>query len=133
MKAFSLKIVTPDAIVYDGMATGILLRTGSGDVEILAGHADLVASVATGRVRIRTESGDRIAAASGGFLSVQGGTVSLVTTTFEYREGIDLARAEAAKTEAEAAMQNRSSDADLDRLQAKLQRAITRIRVGSER
>ena len=133
MKAFSLKIVTPDAIVYDGMATGILLRTGSGDVEILAGHADLVASVATGRVRIRTESGDRIAAASGGFLSVQGGAVSLVTTTFEYREGIDLARAEAAKTEAEAAMQNRSSDADLDRLQAKLQRAITRIRVGSER
>ena len=133
MKAFSLKIVTPDAIVYDGMATGILLRTGSGDVEILAGHADLVASVATGRVRIRTESGDRIAAASGGFLSVQGGAVSLVTTTFEYREGIDLARAEAAKTEAEAAMQNRSNDADLDRLQAKLQRAITRIRVGSER
>ena len=133
MKAFSLKIVTPDAIAYDGTATSLLLRTGSGDVEILAGHADLVASVHTGRVRIRTESGDRVAAASGGFLTVQGGVVSLVVTTFEYSEQIDLARAEAAKAKAEAAMQNQKSDADLDLLRAKLQRAIVRIRVGSDR
>lgn len=133
MKAFSLKIVTPDAPIYDGMAESLLVRTGSGDVEILAGHADLIASVATGRVRIRTESGERIAAASGGFLSVTGGAVSLVCTTFEFGENIDLARAERAKENAEAAIQSRRSDADLDRLRAKLQRALTRIHVGSER
>ncbi len=133
MKAFSLKIVTPDALIYDGMAESLLVRTGSGDVEILAGHADLVASVRTGRVRIRTEDGERIAAASGGFLSVEGGAVSLVTTTFEFGENIDLARAERAKEKAEAAIQSRRSDTDLDRLRAKLQRALIRIRVGSER
>lgn len=133
MKTFSLKIVTPDATVYDGTATSLLLRTGSGDVEILAGHADLIASVETGRVRIRTESGERTAAASGGFCSVEAGAVYLVTTTFEYSEHIDLDRAARAKEKAETAIQNRKSDADLDRLRAKLQRALTRIRVASDK
>ena len=133
MKAFSLKIVTPDALIYDGMATSLLVRTGSGDVEILAGHADLIASVAPGRVRIRTEEGERTAAASGGFLSVQEGVVSLVATTFEYSESIDLARAEAARDKAQGDIESQRSDADIDRLRAKLQRALARIRVASER
>ena len=34
MKQFPLQIVTPDGVKYDAPATGLIVRTGSGDVEI---------------------------------------------------------------------------------------------------
>ena len=74
MKEFSLQIVTPDKTVMDGKAVSLLIRTTAGDVEILAGHTDLLAALGTGRARIRTADGEDIfASASGGFLSVANG------------------------------------------------------------
>ena len=131
MKQFPLQIVTPDGVKYDAPATGLIVRTGSGDVEILAGHTDLIASVVPGRVKVRFDGGERIGAASGGFLSVKGGEVRLVATTFEYSDEIDLVRAERAKAAAEEAIKNKRSDVELDVLKAKLARALCRIRVGS--
>ena len=131
MKQFPLQIVTPDGVKYDAPATGLIVRTGSGDVEILAGHTDLIASVIPGRVKVRFDDGERVGAASGGFLSVKGGEVRLVATTFEYSDEIDLVRAERARAAAEEAIKNKRSDVELDVLKAKLARALCRIRVGS--
>ena len=74
MKDFPLQIVTPDKTVMDGRATSLLIHTKTGDVEILAGHTDLLAALGTGRARIRTAEGtDIFASVSGGFLSVANG------------------------------------------------------------
>ena len=43
MRPFPLKIVTPDGIVFDGDAESLTVRTTTGDVGILADHANLVA------------------------------------------------------------------------------------------
>ena len=131
MKQFPLQIVTPDGIEYDAPATGLIVRTASGDVEILAGHTDLIASVVCGRVKVRFDGGERIGAVSGGFLSVKGGEVRLVATTYENSDEIDVERAERAKAAAEAAIKNRKSDVELETLKARLARAICRIRIGS--
>ena len=131
MKQFPLQIVTPDGVKYDAPATGLIVRTGSGDVEILAGHTDLIASVIPGRVKVRFEGGERIGVASGGFLSVKGGEVRLVATTLEYSDEIDLVRAERAKAAAEEAIKNHKSVVELLVSKAKLERALCRIRIGS--
>ena len=129
MKTFHLQIATPDGISFDGEALSLLVRTVSGDVEILAGHTELTASLATGRVRLKTESGERFASASGGFLSVAGGEVILVATTFEFKEDIDLARAEAARDKTEELIKAEKDEKLLRGLEAKLARAICRINV----
>lgn len=129
MKAFHLQIATPDGISFDGEAVSLLVRTVSGDVEILAGHTELTASLATGRVRLKTESGERFASASGGFLSVTRDGVILVTTTFEFQDEIDLARAEAARNKAEELIKTEKDERLLRALEAKLARAICRINV----
>lgn len=127
MKPFHLEIVTPDGAAFEGEAESLLVKTDDGDVEILAGHADLIATVAIGRARLIVDGKSRLAAVSGGFLSVTREVVRLVTTTFEFAENIDLARAEAAKAKAEEAIARAKNDRDILVAKAKLARAISRI------
>lgn len=129
MKAFHLEIVTPDGLAFSGEVESLLVRTCDGDVEILAGHAELLASVSTGRVRLLADGKSRFASVSGGFVSVQNGLVRLVAITFEFAEDIDASRAKAAKERAEAALKSASDERAELVAKAKLARAVSRINI----
>ena len=131
MRAFHLEIVTLDGSEYNGEAESLLVHTDDGDVEILAGHADLLASISSGRVRVRVDGKDIFAAASGGFLTVNRGTVQLVCVTFEFAENIDVERAMRAKEKAEEAIAGAKDDKALALAKAKLERALSRIGVAN--
>lgn len=134
MKAFPLTVATPDGVAYDGEATAFLARTCAGDVEILAGHTDYLAALATGRARITTPDGTvRDAALSAGTLSVKGGVVSVAATTFEYAEDIDRLRAERAKEKAQAAISSAEDERTMKLAKAKLERALLRIDIAGGR
>ena len=129
MGNFNLQIATPDGVRFSGEAESLLVRTADGDVEILKGHTELLASVLTGRVRIKTAAGERLASACGGFLRVSKNEVSLVVTTFEFSDEIDLVRAQKAKEAAEELLKSAKSDSNLRSAEAKLARALCRIKV----
>ena len=129
MNEFHLTIVTPDGEKFDGMATSLLVKTESGDVEILAKHADYFASLGIGRARIDANGERRIASSAGGFLSVKQNEVMLVATTFEFADEIDLERAIQAKEKAEEAISRSSDDKAVMLAKAKLARAVNRINV----
>ena len=129
MKSFNLKIVTPDGLFFDDEVESVLVRTDDGDVEFLAGHIDYMASLGTGRARIKQGGKDRFASVSGGFVTVKGGEVKLVAVTFEFRENIDLERAKAARDQAKNTISSTSDDKVLKVAKAKLQRALNRIDV----
>ena len=129
MKNFNLKVVTPDGLMFDSDVESLLVRTDDGDVEFLAGHIDYMASLGTGRARIKQDGKDRYASVSGGFVTVKGGEVKLVAVTFEFRENIDLARAKAARDDAKAKISASTDDKTLRLAKAKLQRALNRIGV----
>ena len=127
MREFHLQIATPDGLVFDGNAESILVRTEGGDVEIMAGHADYLAPVGIGIAKIKANGSQRPASCAGGFISVSGGAVRLITTTFEFAEDIDLSRARLAKERAEEAIQVSTDDRMICIAKAKLARAINRI------
>ena len=129
MKPFHLEIVTPDGSAFDGMAESLLVRTTEGDVEILASHADYLATVSTGRTRLIINGEEKFASSQGGFLSVTDGNVRLVTTTFEFAEKIDLDRAKAARERAEEELSRAKNDRDIELAKARLSRALNRIKV----
>ena len=120
MKSFNLKVVTPDGLAFDSEVESLLVRTDDGDVEFLAGHIDYMASLGTGRARIKHNGQDRLASVSGGFVAVKDGEVSLVAITFEFREDIDLERAMLASS---------TDDKSVKLAKAKLQRSLNRIGV----
>ena len=127
MNTFPLKIVTPDGLQFDGAAQELIVRTTSGDLGILAGHTDCVAPLGMGAATVLTESGKRYAACIGGMVSVVGGEVTLVPTTFEWADSIDTARAERSYQRAQQVLQNKNaSDTDIRLAQARLRRALVR-------
>ena len=102
MRSFKLDIVSPDGPLFSGDAERLLVRTTDGDVEILAGHTDLFATLGVGRVKLTAGDSVKYGSASGGFLTVRGGVVTLAAITFEFANMIDEERAERAKANAEA-------------------------------
>lgn len=135
MKSFHLKVVTPDGLLYDGQAQELVVRTTSGDMGVLAGHTPCVAPLGMGMATIVTEEGHwKYAACIGGMLSVVGGDVTLVPTTFEWADKIDIPRAEASAQRAKATIANKDiSDADLRLAEARLKRALIRKSVAARK
>ena len=101
MTPFTLKIVTPDGLIYDGEAEKLVVRTTGGDICILARHLDYVAALGMGMATVEANGKRRNAACIGGMVSVKAGEVTLVPTTFEWADKIDLGRAEASYTKAD--------------------------------
>lgn len=133
MSSFPLQIVTPDGQAFDGMAEKLFCRTIVGDVAILARHCDYLTAVGMGEARVTLEGGAvRRAACIGGMLSVTGGHVRLMATTFEWAEDIDAARAE--RSEADARRQLEQADLpprERELATAKLRRAQVRRSVAA--
>lgn len=130
MSKLLLNIVTPDGQEFSGEAKSILVTTDNGEVQILAGHAELFAPLATGRAKITfTDGTSRTAAVSGGFIIVSKEETKVIATTFEFADEIDVKRAEAAKQSAEEALKNAKEAADIEVANAKLGRAMSRISV----
>ncbi len=133
MKEFHLQIATPDGIRFDGAAESLLVKCEEGDVEIMAGHADLFASLGIGRARIKTAEGVRLASCAGGFLTVASGEVKMIATTLEFADEIDLERAMAAKTGAEEAIKSSKDSLAIEKAKLKLSRALNRIKVAEQK
>ncbi len=132
MTPFPLKIVTPDGVRFDGQAEELIVRTTTGDMGILAGHINCVAPLGMGRATVVVDGVKRYAACIGGMVSVVDGTVSLVPTTFEWSENIDVARAERSLERAQAVLDNKASaDTDIVMAKARLRRALIRKDVGT--
>lgn len=127
MNSFPLKIVTPDGMEFEGMAEEVIVRTTSGDMGILAGHINCVAPLGMGRATFIIDGQKRYAACIGGILSVSDGKVTLVPTTFEWADEIDLDRAILAAQRAQEVLADKNiSNTDLIVAEAKLKRALVR-------
>ncbi len=132
MTPFKLKIVTPDGLIYDGEAEELIVRTTGGDVAILARHINYVAPLGMGRAVVVSGSNRRTAACIGGMLSVVDGEVTLVPTTYEWSDKIDVERAERSYERADKVLHDSSaSDTDIKLAEARLHRALVRKSVAS--
>lgn len=128
--SFSLKIITPDKVFFDGETTQVIVRTTEGDIGILAHHISLVASLPSGPVRIMKEDGTwQTAAVSNGLIKVGGNKVNIFTDAIEWADDIDVARAKHAEEIAKERMRQNSSRREMDLAELKLKRALNRISV----
>ena len=134
MNAFSLRIVTPDGMEFEGQVEELIVRTTSGDLGILAGHVNCVAPLGMGMATILMDGKKRYGACIGGMLSVMDGKATLVPTTFEWADEIDTKRAEASYERAQAMLRNKEATAtDIKLAEARLRRALVRKSVAANK
>ena len=134
MTGFPMKIVTPDGLLFDGTAEELIVRSTSGDIGILAGHINCVAPLGMGQATLVIDGQKRYAACIGGMVSVVNGSVTLVPTTFEWADKIDVERAEASQQRAQAILSNKTStDTDIRLAEARLKRALVRKGVANQK
>jgi len=111
---FEVSVVTPESELLHAQARGVVLRSSEGDLTVLDGHTPIITDVVPGAVRVDLAEGDAVhLAVHGGYLHVETGPgvgegegratrVTLLAGTAELADEIDVARAERAKEEAQA-------------------------------
>ena len=133
MTSFPLKIVTPDGLVFDGQAEMVVVRTAEGDMAVMARHINCVVPLGMGTATITANGERKLAACIGGMLSVYHGECTLVPTTFEWAEDIDVSRAVRAQEKAQAILDAKKDDEVAQKLaEAKLRRALIRQNVAAQ-
>ncbi|MCQ2523831.1 MAG: ATP synthase F1 subunit epsilon [Lachnospiraceae bacterium] len=130
MKTFPLSIGTPDGLLFNDNVERIIVRSVTGDLAILADHINFVTALGMGESTVVLEDGTRkTAACIGGMLSVMDGACHVLATTWEWKEDIDVERAQNAKNHAEALLESKLEGKELRLAEAKLNRALVRLSV----
>ena len=117
MASLTVEIVTPEAPLWTGVATGLMARSSEGEFTILPQHTPTVGDIVPGLVRVATSEGEIAFCVHGGFFQLGPGDEPGVTRATvlagiaERVSDIDVARAQAAQAALAAQL---SSNSDLD-------------------
>ncbi len=132
-----IEFVSPEDILYSGQATQVIARTrGGGDIAFLTGHEPFIGSLLTCEARVFEDGGDvKRFAVRGGFVSVTGSTVTVLSDAAVPAADIDVVAARSDLADAEAALEANPEDAyakaDRDWAEVRLVTAGERDTAGS--
>ena len=129
MSVVSCSIVSPEGELFSGKVEQLIADGGAGEVAITPRHVPLLATLKPGPLRLIMEGGEEeVFYASGGFLEVQPGSITVLTDVAERATDIDEAEAERAKELAEKQLEGHKSDLDYAMAAAQLAEAAARLK-----
>jgi len=127
-KTLHLDVVTPEKTIVSDEVDIVMAPGYFGEFGALANHIPFLAQLQPGEVKYRKGGKLESVAVSGGYAEVLPTKVTVLATTAERAQEIDLERALAAKERAEQRLKERQEGIDFAKAEAALQRAIARIR-----
>jgi F-type H+-transporting ATPase subunit epsilon len=116
-------------MVWEGDADMVVVPGSAGEMGILPNHAPLLSTMKFGILKVRTKEGEEVFTVAGGLIEVQPRLITVLASSAENVEEIDVARAEAARHRAEEMLEQGpppDSDAYL-RMEAALRRSNLRL------
>lgn len=126
---FTLKVITPDRIFYEGEASMVEFNTTEGEIGVLKGHIPLTVIVNPGILTITEAEGTKEAALHSGFAEILQDQVVIMAEVIEWPHEIDIDRAQQAKERAEERLRSKTPETDIVRAETALQRSLARIHV----
>lgn len=129
MNTFKLTVLAADKPFYEGECLSLVFSTVDGQHGVQANHSNMIAAIVPGTLRVVTpEKGETIAAVSEGIIKVENNSVLILADSIELPEEIDENRARRAMEEAKEAILQKKSIKDYYAAQARLTRAINRLK-----
>ncbi|MEE8244064.1 MAG: F0F1 ATP synthase subunit epsilon [Pseudomonadales bacterium] len=133
MATMHCDIVSAEREIFSGTVTMVSVTGSLGELGILPGHAPLLTGIRPGPVQLRLESGEEeVFFASGGFLEVQPGVVTILADTAARAEDLDEAAAVEAREAAERALSEQAADFDFSMAASQLADAMAQQRTLEE-
>jgi F-type H+-transporting ATPase subunit epsilon len=110
--ALTVRVITPDATVWDASVEEVILPSTTGQLGILSGHAPLLSALDTGVMRVRPGKDWETIALFGGFAEVEENEVTILVNGAEKGAEIEKEAAKSALDEAQARMSQAESGED---------------------
>lgn len=127
---FSFSLVTPERTLLAFEAEMVTLRTGSGDIAFMAGHAPFIGNIEPCVLAATKEDGEIVrAAVHAGFVHVANSVVRVLADVAELPDEIDVDLVHASISEMEEALMH-SHDVEVE---AALRRAHVRLELANSR
>ncbi len=79
MADLKVSVISPERVLYEGTARGVIAPAFDGEVGILPMHAPLMTLLGRGTLRVDTAGGEQRFQVDGGFLQVVDDAVRVVT------------------------------------------------------
>lgn len=130
--SLSLKIVTPERIVFEDTVDSATLMTESGEITVLQNHVPLVTNLRAGEVRLKKGNEEYSLVASTGFLEVRpGNQIIILADTAERAEELELEKIKEAKERAQKLLTEtrQADDVAFANAAALFERELARYRV----
>jgi F-type H+-transporting ATPase subunit epsilon len=123
-------VVSAEEELFSGRVTMVVATGSLGELGIMPGHAPLLTGIKPGPVRLLFDNGsEETIFASGGYLEVQPGVVTILADTAVRADDLDEAAATRAMEDAERAMAEQTSDFEYSVAAAQLAEAAAQLRV----
>lgn len=133
MATLHLQILSPDGQMYEGEASEIILQTPQGEIAILPHHVSLFTKISEGEIIVKQSGAkDLPIAVTGGFMEIIEGKVRILADYAIKTDDINIAKAEAAKKEAEKVLLEKETNKDFLLAEKQLQRSILELKIGEK-
>ena len=123
-----LKIITHERIVFDGEVDELVIQTPTGQIGILKDHIPVTTVLDVGVTKARVGDKEKFFATMGGVFQLKDNVATILTDVCEDGCDIDVTRANAAKSRAEARLADSNAKIDSQRAQAALARSLARLK-----
>lgn len=132
-ETFKLEILAADRVFYSGPCSSLILPTPDGKYGIMARHEDAIVGVSIGDAKYTDGEGKAFYAVfSRGICKIEDNEVLVLVETAERPEEIDRNLAEREAAEARQALYYHKNVTDTRRAQARMARAVSRLRVADK-
>jgi F-type H+-transporting ATPase subunit epsilon len=132
VRTFSLSVVTPEGAAFEGEAERLIVPGADGEIGVLARHAPLVAMLAAGEIRIKSDGQWTTLAAGPGYFKVQRDRAIALVDDAVRAEEIDVEQTKREIEEARKVLERaEAGEEDIDRWQAeqRLRHAENKLQV----
>jgi F-type H+-transporting ATPase subunit epsilon len=130
---FHVHVVTPYELFFDGDAEMVIVTGTDGELGVMAGHTPVVVALSPGEVRLLVDGKWRISATSNGYAEIDRTRMTVVTTSAEWPEDIDVGRAQRALDRASQRVSDKTTaPEEVERSKLGVLRAKARLHVASE-
>lgn len=132
MAHFKVKILAADKPFYEGEALSLIVPTVNGQFGILAHHSNTLGATVPGLLKITyPDNREEVLSVSSGIFKIEHNHVLVLVDSLEKPEEIDINRAKREADEAKEALLQKMSRQEYYSTQAKLARALNRLKIKS--